>query len=55
MKHVGNSKVCKGELRVCPGESGGYGWESGLCKGAEGLKCQTKDSGEPLVISEQRL
>lgn len=32
---------------MCPGENGG------LDKGAECLKCQTKECGESSVISEQ--
>lgn len=47
------SEVRAGELRACPGQNGGCGWKGGLDKGAEGLKCQTKDCEEPLVISEQ--
>lgn len=38
---------------MCPGASGGRGWKGGLDKGVEGLKYQTKECGEPWVISEQ--
>lgn len=38
---------------MCPGENGACGWKGSLDKGAEGLKCQTKECGEPGVISEQ--
>lgn len=54
VKHSGNSEVCgRGTQSGVQGENGGSGWKGSLDKKTEVLTCQTKECGEPLVISHQ--
>lgn len=39
-------EVCKGELRVCPGDYGGYDWKVVWIKGQKVLHAKQRTSGD---------